>query len=90
VGLFPADLELFEKITDDFFHELGLLFIWFSLARITQITRLLPILGPWYQMVLSDTVTDSGLFFRKMHFFWNFVGKEISIFLDKVVNLVIY
>jgi len=41
-------------------------------------------------MVLSDTVTDSGLFFRKMHFFWNFVGKEISIFLDKVVNLVIY
>ena len=30
VGLFPADLELFQKIADDVVHELDLLFIWFS------------------------------------------------------------
>jgi hypothetical protein len=41
-------------------------------------------------MVLSYTVTDSELFFRKMHFFEIFFGKESGIFVDKVINLVIY
>jgi hypothetical protein len=41
-------------------------------------------------MVLSYTVTDSELFFRKMHFFEIFFGKESGIFVDKLIDVVFY
>jgi|GEM_PF-6116976 len=41
-------------------------------------------------MVLSNTVTDSELFFRKMHFFEIFFGKGIAICIDKVIDVMFY
>jgi hypothetical protein len=41
-------------------------------------------------MVLSYPVTDSELFFRKMHFFEFCFGKESGIFVDKLIDVVFY
>jgi len=43
-----------------------------------------PCFGIGYQVTLSDMVTNSGLFSRKMHFFEINCGKDIAIFVDKL------